>query len=247
MNNNSKIKNSNFVNIQGFMVNQLGLKKEQLFTYALIYGFTQDNESWFTGSLQYIADWLLVDRKNVYPRYLKPLIEKGLLEKDEVIVNGIKYVRYKAIVPSWVNLDDDTQNEDTILKKDNKCPQNEKNSVLNLRNNNISLNNINNKVVVNKQRISKAIDSAKLRMSEACRTDEYSNKAEQFMMDSFNCFTNPTQVLKINNLNDDDLISLFDVAFGLTYSDDSLYRNISNTKKFFCGEIKKRINNVILS
>lgn len=115
----SIIKNTNYINIQGFMVNQLGLDGEQLIVYALIYGFSQDEGSWFTGSLQYIANWIHKDRKNVYPRYLKPLVDNNLLERKEETANGILYVKYRAIVPSWVVKSDGPQNEGNDLKKDN--------------------------------------------------------------------------------------------------------------------------------
>lgn len=46
------------------MVEELGLKGSELVAYALIYGFSQDGESWFTGSAQYVADWCGIDRRN---------------------------------------------------------------------------------------------------------------------------------------------------------------------------------------
>lgn len=36
--------------LRPFMVEELGLKGSELVAYALIYGFSQDGESWFTGS-----------------------------------------------------------------------------------------------------------------------------------------------------------------------------------------------------
>lgn len=53
----AKIKNENFIAIQGFMVKELGLSGNELIAYALIYGFSQDNESEFKGSLNYVAEW----------------------------------------------------------------------------------------------------------------------------------------------------------------------------------------------
>jgi hypothetical protein len=46
------------------MVEELGLKGSELVAYALIYGFSQDGESWFTGSAQYVADWCGIARRN---------------------------------------------------------------------------------------------------------------------------------------------------------------------------------------
>ena len=45
----SKIKNENYVVIQGWMVNELNLKGNDLMVYAIIYGFTQ-----ITGQLFHI-------------------------------------------------------------------------------------------------------------------------------------------------------------------------------------------------
>ena len=62
------------------MVEELGLKGSELVAYALIYGFSQDGESWFTGSAQYVADWCGIARRNAI-NVLQKLTEKGLVEK----------------------------------------------------------------------------------------------------------------------------------------------------------------------
>lgn len=49
-------KNS-YIHIAPFMVQELGLKGNELLVYAIIYGFSQDNESDFHGSLQYLCEW----------------------------------------------------------------------------------------------------------------------------------------------------------------------------------------------
>jgi hypothetical protein len=48
------MKNSQYINIQGWMVNELKLKGNDLIIFAIIFGFSQDQESWFNGSLQYL-------------------------------------------------------------------------------------------------------------------------------------------------------------------------------------------------
>lgn len=62
------------------MVEELGLKGSELVAYALIYGFSQDGESWFTGSAQYVADWCGIARRNAI-NVLQKLTDKGLVEK----------------------------------------------------------------------------------------------------------------------------------------------------------------------
>lgn len=69
-----------YVVLRPFMVEELGLKESELVAYALIYGFSQDGESWFTGSAQYVADWCGIDRRNALG-VLRRLTDKGLVEK----------------------------------------------------------------------------------------------------------------------------------------------------------------------
>ena len=51
------MKDTNFISIQGWMRTELNLSGNELLVYAIIYGFSQDGESKFTGSRQYLADW----------------------------------------------------------------------------------------------------------------------------------------------------------------------------------------------
>lgn len=69
-----------YVVLRPFMVEELGLKGSELVAYALIYGFSQDGESWFTGSAQYVADWCGITRRNAID-VLQKLTGKGLVEK----------------------------------------------------------------------------------------------------------------------------------------------------------------------
>lgn len=81
------------------MVKDLKLKGNELLAYALIYGFSQDGETWFTGSSKYISEWLNIDRRNVLA-VLQKLVEKGFLIKNEKIINGVKLCDYKAVICS---------------------------------------------------------------------------------------------------------------------------------------------------
>ena len=89
----SKIANENFITIQGWMVNELGLKGNELLVYAIIYGFSQAENQVFNGSLQYIADWLNTSKQTVI-NTLKHLQEKELIEKKEQYLNGVKFCEY---------------------------------------------------------------------------------------------------------------------------------------------------------
>ena len=89
----SKVKNENFVAIQGWMVTELKLKGNSLLIYAIIYGFSQAEEQVFSGSLQYLADWTNSTKQGVLQN-LKKLIEAGLIGKKEKTVNGVKFCEY---------------------------------------------------------------------------------------------------------------------------------------------------------
>lgn len=89
----SKVLNENFITIQGWMVNELKLKGNELLVYAIIYGFSQAENQVFNGSLQYIADWVNTSKQTVI-NTLKSLQEKGFIEKREKYVNGVKFCEY---------------------------------------------------------------------------------------------------------------------------------------------------------
>lgn len=91
----SKIKNESHFTIQGWMLNELKLKGNELMIYAIIYGFSQDGQSKFTGSLQYLADWTNSTKQNCM-NHLKSLMDKNLIEKEELEINNNKYCKYNA-------------------------------------------------------------------------------------------------------------------------------------------------------
>ena len=97
------IKNENFIVVHGWMINELHLKGNELLIYSCIFGFSQDDENWFTGSVQYLADWCNTSRQTVHTA-LKSLIEKGFLLKNERHVNNVKFCDYKAVIPSQETL-----------------------------------------------------------------------------------------------------------------------------------------------
>lgn len=91
----SSIKEGSYINIQSFMVTELELKGNELLVYAIIYGFSQTNGTYFSGSTQYLADWTNSTRQGIM-KNLKSLIDKGLIEK----VGGNQQVNYyKALRP----------------------------------------------------------------------------------------------------------------------------------------------------
>lgn len=134
------IQNDNFVLIQGWMVTELGLKGNDLMIYAIIHGFSHVENTYFTGSLQYLADWINSTKSNVR-RNINRLIEQGLVIKKDETINGVKFCKYKAIIPQLGGI----QNEHGVV---NRGIQNE-HGVVESNTNNIDIytntpNNINN-------------------------------------------------------------------------------------------------------
>ena len=100
----SRIKDENYYQIQGWMINRLGLKGIALSVYAIIYGFSQDGESEYTGSLQYLCDFTGGTSKPTVIKALKELVEKRYLIRREEFINGVQFNRYKANLPLLKNL-----------------------------------------------------------------------------------------------------------------------------------------------
>lgn len=73
---------NNYVVIQGWMCNELELKGTDLLVYALIYGFSQDGESAFHGSRNYIANTFNISRPTV-DKALQNLVDKQYIIKYE--------------------------------------------------------------------------------------------------------------------------------------------------------------------
>ncbi len=81
--------NNNYFVISGWMVNELGLKGIKRDIYAIIYGFTQNYETKFNGSLSYFQEFTGASRQSVITA-LKELVEADLIYKEH-IKNGCLY------------------------------------------------------------------------------------------------------------------------------------------------------------
>lgn len=128
----AKIKNENFIAIQGFMVKELGLTGNELIAYALVYGFSQDDESEFKGSLNYVAEWLNCSRTTAF-NLLNKLADDGFIKKTEKTINGVKFCNYSATKPNNEELKEiklrkqirkEREKLERSLKKLNTCSKN---------------------------------------------------------------------------------------------------------------------------
>lgn len=84
------IQEENYIVIQGWMRAEMGLSGAALMVYATIYGFSQTGNCCYSGSIDYLAEWAGVKRRQVIS-ILKDLTESGYVEKSEVGYNRFRY------------------------------------------------------------------------------------------------------------------------------------------------------------
>lgn len=90
------IRDENYITIQGWMRNILGLKGNELLVFSLIYGFSQDGVSEFRGSIKYIQEWTGAS-KNTVLKSLNSLVTSGLIiKRDIVLTENLKMCAYKV-------------------------------------------------------------------------------------------------------------------------------------------------------
>lgn len=106
-----KLKDENYFLVSGWMLNKLNLKGNELCVFAIIYGFSQDGDSWYTGSRKYLADFTGASATTI-DTCLTSLTKKGLIEKQEKHINGVKFNHYRVAMENL----DTLQNSDTPSK-----------------------------------------------------------------------------------------------------------------------------------
>ena len=91
----SRIKDTNYYQVSGWMLNRLQLKGTELQVFAIIHGFSQDGESTFNGSLNYLTDWLGTSKPTTI-KALKGLVDKGYILKEQTEINSVTYNKYRT-------------------------------------------------------------------------------------------------------------------------------------------------------
>lgn len=132
------VRNDNFICIQGWMINDLQLKGNELIVYAIIYGFSQVENQVFSGSLQYLAEWTNSTKQGVL-KNLKSLQDKGFIGKNEKFINGVKFCEYYA-----------TKFNGVLNKVEQGIKQSLMGGIKQSLTNNIDINNIDNNIEDNK-------------------------------------------------------------------------------------------------
>lgn len=75
------------------MINKLKLSGNKLIVYAIIYGFSQDRENYFSGSLNYLCRSTQSSKPTVI-KILKELLSNQLITKRIQVVNGVTFNKY---------------------------------------------------------------------------------------------------------------------------------------------------------
>ena len=91
-----------YIHVTDWMLDELGLTGNEVLTYAIVYGFSQDGVSEFKGTAQYIADRLHV-RKATVLDILNRLAARGLIRKRAFRYEGHRYCFYSAIPAACPN------------------------------------------------------------------------------------------------------------------------------------------------
>ena len=75
-----------YITIERWMVSNLGLRGDELLIYAIIYGFSQHNNNFFTGSSRYLSFWTGKTKETML-KDLKKLRNKGLIARKKKVSN----------------------------------------------------------------------------------------------------------------------------------------------------------------
>ena len=174
--NMSKVKDENYIHIPGWAVTRLGLKGNELFVYSIIYGFSQDGETRFTGSLQYLADWTNSTKQSCI-KCLKSLAEKGYITKHEKIVNGVKFCEYQAVKLKSMVVNKVEQGSE---QSSHGIKQSLMGGIKQSSHNNLDNNTLDNNIVSKKERkrTSKSYDE---QITEYTQNEELQNALKAFL------------------------------------------------------------------
>lgn len=90
-----KMNDYSYIKIDGWMINHLKLSGNDLMIYALIFGFSHDGESYFSGGQKYICESVSASKPTVI-KSLCFLEEKSLIIKEQLTINGVNFNKYRA-------------------------------------------------------------------------------------------------------------------------------------------------------
>lgn len=93
------VKNENYIIIQGWMVNELKLKGNDLLVYALIFDRSNAGNCWFITQHKYFSEWCGCSRQSVISA-INNLVKKELIiKRKDYDENGcLTGCAYKAVI-----------------------------------------------------------------------------------------------------------------------------------------------------
>lgn len=91
-----KKKRTPYVVVMDWMYDNFGFNCAQANALAVIYGFSQDGESWYRGGSAYIAARLHISQKSA-KNYLADFVSKGILEMKKKMVGNVAYNIYRTV------------------------------------------------------------------------------------------------------------------------------------------------------
>lgn len=112
------LKSDNYINVQAFMVTDLGLTGNDLLVYAIIHGFSHDGSSAFCGTRAYLAEWCGCTIRGIQ-KNLNNLMARGLIVQVSHSPNN-QQVIYK--VTDW------QASEQSSLTSEQSSPASEQSS-----------------------------------------------------------------------------------------------------------------------
>ena len=177
------IKDENYVNIQGFMITRLKLTGNDLLVYAIIYGFSQDDESAFKGTRAYLAEWCNCTVRGVQ-KNINNLLKRGLIEQIHHSPNN-QQVHYR--VTDWQATGEQSSlgsEQSSPVPSEQSSPASEQSSLGSEQSSPVPVNNVPTSSEQSSQAIDNIVDSLNDNL-----VDTLVDKEEEETT-SCNCFIN---------------------------------------------------------
>lgn len=122
-----------YFSVQRWMVQELKLRGAERDVFAIIYGFSQDGESNYHGSLAQMSDMTGYSR-NAICAALKNLVDKNLINKSEKEINNVKFCRYNvnlyAVQSACTPIQATCTNNNKIINNNINLPDNNSKELL---------------------------------------------------------------------------------------------------------------------
>ena len=128
------MQSNNYIVIQGWMCNELGLKGNELLIFAMIHGFSQDGISKFHGGRKYIADTFNISLPTV-DKALQSLVSKQYIckeEFDDFVNPNIYWVNFEVVKKLYEGSKETLHggSKETLLNKTSKQTDSKKRKVV---------------------------------------------------------------------------------------------------------------------